>query len=473
MISDGCSFGGLIAEMSSADFEDGRLLGRLVSCISALSAKPTEGFPQIFKTPAELEGWYRFLRNPRVEPDEILQPHVEATCARAEAEPLVLVIHDTTIFSFPLEDERREGLYKINNVSQGFLGHFALAATMEDCSRPLGILGLDTFIRRDRGTGSKATGKVKKNKGERERWSKSVNRVSDYFESKQKLIHVMDREADDYNILTDMVMGNHRFVIRAWHDRTLSTSKTTKLFEWITKSPRVCSRVVRLSSRREPYFLVARKRHPKRTGRKAKLDIYAISADVVCPAGSKSFSTSLNLNIVYVKERDCPAGESPVEWTLLTTEKIDTPSEVAWVVDVYRKRWLIEEYFKSLKTGCAYEKRQLESRKTLEAALAVLVPVAWRLLLLRTLGRHNPNKSAESVLNKVQIDLLRKQSKKRLPSQLSAKQAMQEVASLGGHIKNNGPPGWLVLGRGLDNLLWMEIGWRSAMEAATQRCDQS
>ena len=37
-------------------------------------------------------------------------------------------------------------------------------------------------------------------------------------------------------------------------------------------------------------------------------------------------------------------------------------------------------------------------------------------------------------------------------------------AALGGHIKNNGAPGWLVLGRGLTRLLDTEVGWRLARD---------
>lgn len=64
------------------------------------------------------------------------------------------------------------------------------------------------------------------------------------------------------------------------------------------------------------------------------------------------------------------------------------------VVDIYRMRWLIEEYFKALKTGCAIEKRQLESKHALVNALAVLIPIAWRLLRLRALARENASAPA-------------------------------------------------------------------------------
>ena len=42
--------------------------------------------------------------------------------------------------------------------------------------------------------------------------------------------------------------------------------------------------------------------------------------------------------------------------------------------------------------------------------------------------------------------------------------AMLGIAALGGHIKNNGVPGWLVLGRGLTRFFETEVGWRFARE---------
>jgi hypothetical protein len=40
--------------------------------------------------------------------------------------------------------------------------------------------------------------------------------------------------------------------------------------------------------------------------------------------------------------------------------------------------------------------------------------------------------------------------------------ALRAVARLGGHLRQNGSPGWLVLGRGMQKLLWMERGWAAA-----------
>lgn len=58
-----------------------------------------------------------------------------------------------------------------------------------------------------------------------------------------------------------------------------------------------------------------------------------------------------------------------------------------------------------------------------------------------------------------------------VPASPTARQAMLAVAALGGHLKSNGDPGWLVLGRGMHDLLLLELGWRAREEAA--RSDQS
>jgi hypothetical protein len=152
---------------------------------------------------------------------------------------------------------------------------------------------------------------------------------------------------------------------------------------------------------------------------------------------------------------------------LFTSEPVQTLEDATAVVDHYRARWLIEEYFKALKTGCAFEKRQLTSLPALLRALAIFIPMAWRLLVLRHMGRATPPQPVGDVLDQTQRLLLRKLLARRnyhLPPRPKMQDLMLGVAALGGHIKNNGAPGWLVLGRGLTRLLDTEVGWRLARD---------
>ncbi len=72
--------------------------------------------------------------------------------------------------------------------------------------------------------------------------------------------------------------------------------------------------------------------------------------------------------------------------------------------------------------------------------------------------------TASSPTIPVNLEVLRAVSKKPLPRSATARDALLAVAALGGHIKNNGDPGWLVLGRGLHDLLLLKMGWRAPGE---------
>lgn len=67
--------------------------------------------------------------------------------------------------------------------------------------------------------------------------------------------------------------------------------------------------------------------------------------------------------------------------------------------------------------------------------------------------------SAQPVLTKTQLHILRSKMKDRISEKASVRDVMLAIARLGGHLKSNGDPGWLVLGRGYRELLTLENGF--------------
>lgn len=59
-------------------------------------------------------------------------------------------------------------------------------------------------------------------------------------------------------------------------------------------------------------------------------------------------------------------------------------------VGLYAHRWVIEEYHKCLKSGCAVQARQLTTSVGLQRVLGFLAIVAVKLLQLRMLSRTEP-----------------------------------------------------------------------------------
>lgn len=456
--------------MGSADLGDKRLSERLSLIVDSMSENPAQSFPVGLGSHAALEATYRFLRNPKVTNEAVIAPHIAATVERCTEEKTFLVLHDTSIFQFPGE-VCRKGLGQVGNNKhqRGFFGHFALAVSERDPHIPLGVIGLKVFRRTKKKKAYRNSWTVKRDpKRESIRWREMVATLEGRFESQVTAIHVMDREADDYELYYQMISQGHHFVNRLKHDRHLLFSNAGKVSEvWQTCSP-VFEREVPLSRRSSKRSPRKAARHPPREKRIAKLQFFAKTVRIKKTyAVHYTLPEYLTLNVVHVKETDAPEGVEPVEWTLITSEPIETVDEIMRIVDIYRARWIIEEYFKALKSGCAYEQRQMESYETLVNALAIFAPIAWRLLLLRGLSRDNPETDAAEVLTPTEIEVLQAISKVKMPEKPTVRDAMQAIARLGGHIKSNGAPGWLVLWRGYQKLKNIELGWT----AREEKCD--
>ena len=460
-------------ELSSAALPDARLRSRLGRIADAIAEAPAASFPKAAGDVAALEATYRFLNNDRVTPEIILAAHVSATLGRMQAETEVLVVHDTTSVEFRGE-AAREGLGRLRTGGQGFFSHVALAITSDGTRRPLGVLSHAVRVRTGQPKGKRSHKDLMADpNNESKRWGESVAAAEAASDACTSLIHVMDREADAYPLMTSLYQQGIRFVIRASRDRVANVStddgaRRAKVSGSMIHAEIVATRDVPISRRKDGKAPNSRRLHPPRQYRTAKLVFRAASIELVRPNYLPSgMAPTLRVNVVQVDEIDVADGLTPVRWTLYTNECVDTPDDILRVVDIYRARWTIEEFFKALKQGCALETRQLESLKSILVALAIFIPIAWRLLLLRSFGRVDDNTPATEIISETQVEVLVATSKGKLPANPTARQAMLAIAARGGHLPSNGEPGWMVLGRGFHELLLLEAGWAAAKRAAS------
>jgi len=196
------------SEFERADLKDARLTARLCRVVEALSVNPAASFPQAMPSEAELEGFYRLVRNEKVTFDKVVSPHVVATVQRAGAHDTVLVVHDTTEVRFQGE-ARRAGLGRVGQCGPGFFGHLSLVLASDNSREPLGVVATQTWTRQGKSvTPRRYAGERKDQEArmapgrESERWAQGVELAEAAVAGQSQLVHVMDREGDNCELMT-------------------------------------------------------------------------------------------------------------------------------------------------------------------------------------------------------------------------------------------------------------------------------
>ncbi len=446
-----------VKELSASEVGHERRRAAVKKVARALSAKPSQSFPTMMSA-SELECAYRLFSHAHLEHETLLSGHVEASAKRCRVQQDVVVIHDSTEMAFSKSTERlRSGFAKMSANRQGFWMHTSLAACAAS-GLPLGVLRAHPYVHRssvDESSESywQAHGGLYEN--EQTRWFESAKHSEAAIGEGACILHLMDSEGDAYQTLARMNEASMRYIVRAQQDARCTLEGN--LSEVLSSSHVLGTRTLQVSARvRDPNKGKQNKRNPAREARRAKVEVRACEVSLKrTNTLDASWPEPLRLHVVQVHEVEPPEGQTPVHWTLFTTEPIGSVEQVWRVVDGYVRRWVIEEYFQALKSGCLAEARQLDSIEAYMNFLMFALPVAVRMLQLRTWARLQvPH--VQGILSKQQQQYLAAHPRCRLPSEPSAQDYLWAVAALGGHLKHNGSPGWKTLYRGFERLAAME-----------------
>ena len=377
--------------------------------------------------------------------------------------------HDTTHVDLPGEPRAGMGLTTAGHY--GFLAQVSLMVSRYG-QTPLGVPRIETITRTGRKWSQRKRRRsiVELNDPTREslRWIRSVEDIESAREGQFDALHVVDTEGDFFGLFSAMHKHGARFVIRAGQlsRSVIRGADERPLIDFVNEiKPRV-NRTIQISAHKQTMGkgAAAAKRHPSRRARSAKVSIGAIPIAIPRTYDSSQDEADVPVNLVRVWEPKPEKNEPEVEWILITTEPIRTKADLERVVDAYRSRWIIEDFFKALKTGCALEKRQIDSYAAMCRVLSLLAPIACRLLLLRAAFRQVPNSKANLLFDTVELTLIAEAQVRPVQVPKTTGQALTLLARLGGHLKNNGPPGWQTLARGYETLLSLKLGWKIAQK---------
>jgi hypothetical protein len=444
----------------TAQLRDRRRTRCLVDLANRIHRHPGGSRPDKLGDPNALQRCYDLMKQPAVTHAAVLEPHRRLTFARRRAhDGVALLIHDGTERDFTGHRSLRDDLGQIGDGHhRGYICHNSLAVAPHG-RRVFGLVNQILHIRDTVPEGETPAQKRERQTRESLLWRRGVDALA--APAGRLWVAVGDRGADTFAFYDHEDLRGRHFLVRAWQDRRIVVGPDPQGRRGLLLAH---ARSLPEQGRRALHV-------PGRDGRQARDPRVAVSYAAVLlrvpdNVRGQYRKGSLAVGLVRVWEVDPPPdGAEPVEWLRITNRAV-TSVEAAWEkVDWYGVRWVVEEFHKAQKTGCAIEGPQFTKAERLQPMIALRSVVAVALRNLREGSRREESagEPATAVVPPECVDVRSGwRSGERRP--LTVREFYLALARLGGHRnrKKDRPPGWLVLWRGWTKLQLMVEGARAA-----------
>jgi hypothetical protein len=407
---------------------------------------------------AQMRFW-RFVNNARVSVEALIEGW-SAQTRIASRDRHVLAIQDTSDIKFATTPHDRRGLGKVGKGNVfGVLLH-AMMAVDADTGRCLGLAGGKLWTR---------PGDVRIPHGERAladresaRWLTTAAQAKEVLAQARMITVINDREGDLYAHWARTPQDQVHLLSRVMHDHALVTGGTLR--QAVRRIPACAKAVLELPQRMD------------RPARKAHLCLRFGTVLLKRPAktGAQDLPNSVRLSFVEVIERHPPKGAEGVHWLLLTTHALGSAADAWQIVTWYKQRWIIEQFFRSMKTqGLRIEDSQLETADALMKLVAIAAKAAAIVIQLVQARNGSEELAARIVFSADEIeglDAINKtlQGKTKLQnnpySSKTLAWAAWIIARLGGWTgyASHRPPGPITFHNGLERFQIFVAGYTCA-----------
>ena len=456
-------------EAALADFGDKRLDDRLVTLLSELGRRPNLSIPAACSGRAEMKAAYGFFDNDKVSFDKVIAPHIVQTKERIAQQPVVLLVQDTTEIDLTRPDQEVAGAGELDGARRGFLLHEMQAFTPE--GTPLGTVWAEVLNRTEGVSHASTATKQQERKQTPIEDKESLRWLTGLREARQlaqalpavQCVCVADSEADIYEVFAEP-RGEPpvHWLIRACQDRALQDGAARHLRDETLATPVLYEVELSIRGRKAKTAAEDRARRQSRESRQATAEVRAARVVLRPPHRPDRKLPPVTVNVVLVRELNPPAGETPVEWLLVTTLPIDTLEQVRTVVEYYCVRWCIEILFRTLKSGCRVEQRRFEHIDRVLPCAALYLIVAWRTLFVCRMSRNCPDMDCEAMFEPsewkaVWVAVHRRKPPKQAPRLY---EMVHLIASLGGYVERpHSEPGAQTLWIGLQRMYDLAWAW--------------
>jgi len=433
-------------ELEGLDLGDKRREERAQKLVRQFAAKPLSPIPLACENDAGLQGAYRFIHHEDITMEKILDPHRESSIRRATREDVVLCVQDTSSLNYT-HLKTSEGFGPIGETqtkTHGLILHDTLM--LNEDGVPLGLLDVQCWGRSEEARDKNTLKSVPIEEKESCKWIESYKKAcqAQRQHPETRFISVGDRESDIFELFSYALEKDNSagLLVRAEKSRNRRTVGGTKLWEIL---------------RDEEVKGILDVKVPARASQPAQEVLTELRFKKVQLTPPKHLPNLPPITVwaVYICEKDCDPGDG-LEWMLLTTEATETVEEALLRSEQYGVRWCIEVFHRTLKSGCRMEDRQFQTADRIKTCLALDIIVAWRVYYLTQLGREVPDVPATVFFTEDEwralVTFISKEPVSEDAQEPTLREAMEMVASLGGHQKRNGNPGTETMWRGIQRL---------------------
>jgi hypothetical protein len=267
--------------------------------------------------------------------------HAAARTADRVAGREIIVVQDTSELFLGGRRAKANGYGPVGKGggTRGLLLHAALAIDAGNDAL-LGLVDAQVW-NRDKGKVTARRSRATADKESR-RWISATAKAGEGLSDAHSITVISDREGDIYEHFARRP-ANVELIVRASWDRQikLTSGKSARLFAFGDSLPKVAR------------FSATIPAAPGRKERTAQL-VLRFSPVTLCrphPSPAPDLPDTIGLTMVDVREVSSTHDGKPIHWRLLTTRVLTTPDQARRIVDLYRKRWTIEEFFRTLKTA--------------------------------------------------------------------------------------------------------------------------
>lgn len=457
-------------------FKDIRFERRAKMLWNKLSATPCSSIRRLSSNYSEQKAYYRFLNNSRVSETEIIQEATQRMEKLGRGKNL-LCIQDTCEINLYKHKGRlrsNSGLGRSDNADNAtcFKLHPGLVIDAESLS-PLGFSDIKVFHRAE-DMPDRIQRKYKKQSIEEKesyKWIQVAQHSKKVLNKSTSVTFIEDREGDIYEQFVLVPDQKTHLLVRSRTSRKLTNS--SDLYKEVDLVPVAGTYTIDVPTDK-------RKNQYRRT---AQVELRFTPCNIQCPENlrSKAYPPSIKLWCISVKEVEEHKSSKPISWKLLTTHQIQSYDKALLMVEWYCARWYVEQLFRLLKKqGFGIEQTELESGWAIRK-LTIMQMSALLKILQMNIAYADPEggQAIEEVLDQQQIEVLHLMNKKlqgetkkqqNLNDPKTTKWAAWVVGRLGGWkgYDSQGPPGVIVLKRGLDRLNYIIEGINLTKDVYTQ-----